>query len=406
MARLSAVWFTYFIAVGLYFPYFSLYLRENAGLDGTELGLILAVWPLVGIVVQPLWGHLADRTGARTVVVAVACCGSAAGFLVLGRAEGFVPILLGSILAAGFGTAILPLLFSVSMAALEGRGRHAFGRARVWGTVSFLLAVVALPPLLERYERWQAIEPVTGGPTHPGLGIMFPLIAIFTVAAAGCALAIRRSGAVAVRARQREWRRLIGYPPLWRLVAFTMLAYAFVQGPMSIFPVWVTARGGTIETVSQMWIVMLVLEIPLVAYAGSVFRRIGSRGLLQVGVLAAGVRWLVCGLATDPTLLYAIQLLHAVVVTGLMLGAPLYLDEIVPERLRSTGQSVLAVAGLGVGSIISNFGSGWLLQAYGPNAPYVVGGFGALALGLATRWMLPLPRRLVVAESSVARDLL
>lgn len=394
--KLSCVWFTYFVGVGIYFPYFSLYLSENAGLDGTQLGLVLAVWPLVGILAQPLWGQLADRSGARTPMLALLCCGSALGFLILGRAEGLGQMLLGSALAAGFGTAILPLLFSVSLAMLRDHGPDAFGRTRVWGTISFFLAVVAFPPVLRLYQDWRGTAALAGGASHPELGIMFPAIAGCTLATACAALWLGRTGAVALRAGRREWRQLLTHPPLRRLVLFTFLAYLFLQGPMALFPVWVTARGGSIDTVSQMWVVMLVLEVPLVAYAGAGIRRLGARGLLQVGVICAGVRWLFCGLLDDLGLLFAVQALHAVVVTGLMLGAPLYLDEIVPERLRSTGQGLLAVAGVGIGGIASSLIAGWLLHQFGANAPYVIGGAGALVVGLATPWLLPVPSRLVV----------
>ena len=46
---------------------------------------------------------------------------------------------------------------------------------------------------------------------------------------------------------------------------------------------------------------------------------------------------------------------------------------------------------MGIGGIVSNAGSGWLLEHVGPNAPYVVGGVGALAIGSLVFWILPSP---------------
>ena len=55
---------------GLSLPYLALYLRENANLDGAQIGAVFAVMPAVGILTQPIWGVLADRSGlrARTLV--------------------------------------------------------------------------------------------------------------------------------------------------------------------------------------------------------------------------------------------------------------------------------------------------------------------------------------------------
>ena len=41
-------------------------------------------------------------------------------------------------------------------------------------------------------------------------------------------------------------------------------------------------------------------------------------------------------------------------VAGLLLGGPLYLDAVVPARLRSTGQALLSMVGVAAGGIASN----------------------------------------------------
>ena len=138
---------------------------------------------------------------------------------------------------------------------------------------------------------------------------------------------------------------------------------------------------------------MLLLEIPLVALSGAGLRRLGARGLLAVGVLAGGVRWTACALVDDVMILYAVQLLHGIVVVGLLLGGPMYLDLVVPDALRSTAQALVAMAGAGLGSIISNTGAGWLLEHNGANAPFLIGGIGALLLGATATWVLPRPER-------------
>ena len=66
--------------MGLVFPYQSLYLSENAALAGTQLGLVLAIRPLVGILAQPFWGQVADRSGSRSRVLAAVTLGTALAY--------------------------------------------------------------------------------------------------------------------------------------------------------------------------------------------------------------------------------------------------------------------------------------------------------------------------------------
>jgi len=387
MVALAAFWFLYFCGLGIFAPYYALYLRENAGLSGTQVGIVLAVLPLVGIVAQPVWGQVADRTGARVRVLVQLTAATALGCAALAWVRGFPGLALVTAGMGAFSTAVVPMSLSVTFAALRARGPHAFGLIRVWGTIGYLACVAGYPWLLQRWVPADA----NGG--EPGLDSMFYATAAFIAAAALLGPWLPRGGAVARRAAPRQWRALLRQPAVLRLLAFTLGGFLFLQGPMGVFPIFVRARGGDLGTIGRMWVVMLLLEIPLVLLSGSAMHRLGARGLLGIGVLAGGVRWTLCALSPALPVIYVLQLLHGVVVTGLLLGGPLYLEQVVPDELRSTGQGLLAMVGGGIGSIGSNLASGWLLEHGGPSAPFLAGGLGALVLGCAVGWILPAPHR-------------
>jgi PPP family 3-phenylpropionic acid transporter len=386
---IALVWFFSLAGLGIFFPYFSLYLKQNAGLSGTQVGLALAVLPLVGIAAQPLWGQIADRTGSRSRVLAVLGFGAALGYAMLYFATGFSAIVLGTAALACFSTALLPACISVTLALTRNAGPLAFGLMRVWGTVGFLALVTSFPSMLDAIQEWRGLEAVSGGPSEPGLEVMFPMTGALVLIGALVTLALPRDGDLALQAPRGDWRRLLRHGPFLRLLGFALLAFLFLQGPMGLFPILVESHGGSLHSVSHMWILMLILEIPLVALSGASLARIGPRGLLTLGVLAGGLRWAVCGFATDLIWIYPASLLHGVVVAGLVIGGPLYVDAAVPPRLRSTGQGMLAMIGVSVGGICSNLMAGWLLEHAGTSAPYIAGGLGALVLGCLTPVLLP-----------------
>jgi PPP family 3-phenylpropionic acid transporter len=384
---LTLFWFIYFGGLGIFTPYFGLYLRENAGLSGTELGVVLSMMPLVGIVAQPLWGQIADLSGARSRLVAWLSLGSVFGYLVLFWAHGFIAITVATALLALFMSAVIPITVSASLAILRDAGAHAFGFVRVWGTIGFLILVLAFPWILDRYRAARGLVPAAG--SEPGLEIMFILIAALVLLASLLGFFLPRTGAVSMRAARGDWRKLLRNSAFLRFLIFSLIAYFFMTGPMWLFPIFIRARGGDIDTIRGMWILMLIVEIPLVLSTGSGLKRLGARGLLALGTLVGGVRWILCGAVTDFSVLYAVQMLHGVTVVGLLLGGPLYLDAIIPEQLRSTAQAVLSTVGAGVASIVSNIGSGWFLERAGADQLYLVSGIGSLVLGCLTWWMLP-----------------
>ena len=68
---IGLVWFFTMGGLGSFFPFFSMYLLENGQLSGSQIGMVLALLPTVGLASQPFWGQIADRTGSRTRVLAI-----------------------------------------------------------------------------------------------------------------------------------------------------------------------------------------------------------------------------------------------------------------------------------------------------------------------------------------------
>jgi PPP family 3-phenylpropionic acid transporter len=386
---LTLFWFVYFGSLGIFFPYFSLYLRENAGLSGTEVGLVLAISPFIGMLAQPLWGQIADRTGARGRTLAFLTLGTALGYLGLGAAEGFRSIVLATAGLALVGTAVFPMMISVSLAILRDAGRHAFGHVRVWGTIGYFVLVIVFPWALEYFRPASNVTKAPANVSQPGLDLMFPITAGLVFFAGFIAFFLPKKGAVALRARRGDWRELMHNRAFLRFLVFSLCAHFLMHGPMWLFPLFVRSRGGDLGTIRNMWILMLLVEIPLVLLTGSGLKRLGARGLLAVGVAVGGLRWLMCALITDATLLFAVQALHGVTVVGLNLGSPLYLDVVAPEKLRSTAQGILSMVGAGIAGITSNASAGWLMDQSGIDRLYFICGLGALTLGMLACWILP-----------------
>jgi len=294
---------------------------------------------------------------------------------------------------AFFSSGVLPITISVSLAALRESGPHGFGFVRVWGTVGYFLLVLIFPWVLARYQAANGLIPKNAAVSEPGLEIMFVVTAALVVLSALLGLFLPRGGAVSLRAARGDWKSLMNKGAYRRFLIFSFGAYISSYGPMWLFPIFIRSRGGDVETIRSMWVYMLVIEIPLILATGSGLKRLGARGLLGIGVFVNGLRWLLCAFIRDMDLLYFVQTLHGVTVVGLLMGGPLYLDIIAPEKLRSTAQAVLSTVGAGIAGIISNLGSGWLLDHTGINALYAMCGVSSAILGALVCWMLPRPER-------------
>jgi PPP family 3-phenylpropionic acid transporter len=387
---LSLFWFAVMSALGVFFPLFSLYLSENLGLSGTQTGIVTGALPLSGLLAQPLWGALADRSGSRVRVLSLLCAGTALGYWNLSSQRGFGSVLAATLMLATVSTSVMPMSVSVSLAMLRERGRHAFGMVRSVGTLGYLVAVSGFPFLLRAVGEWSpAVQAGASEPSQPHLGLILLAASAAMAVASLISLALPRDGAVSVRAVAGDWRHLKGSGPFLRLVVVTLLTYLFLQGPLVMFPMFVRSLGGDLDVVSRMWMWMLVFEIPLLAGVAAAPSWIGARELIGIGIAADATRWLVCALSPDLDVLSVVQVLHGLAVAGFVVGSALYVEAVVPGRLRSTAQGLLYMVGVSLGGILSSAASGMLLDAFGPRSPALVGGIGGACLALALPWILP-----------------
>ena len=136
---IAVFWFLYMAGLGVIFPYLSLYFQENAGLSGSQLGLALAMHPLMGIIASPIWGQWADRTGHRRGALFILTIGSAIGYFLVPHAYSFPLLLLSLAFLSAFTAPAMSVASSLSFAVLGKSGAARFGHVRVWGTVGYLI---------------------------------------------------------------------------------------------------------------------------------------------------------------------------------------------------------------------------------------------------------------------------
>ena len=105
---LSIFWGTLFGALGIFFPYYSLYLKQELALSGQQVGAAMGVFFLIGLIGQPAWGYLADRTGARKIILIIISLGIALGFIAFWYVETYFGLLFVSACFAAFYTSLIP----------------------------------------------------------------------------------------------------------------------------------------------------------------------------------------------------------------------------------------------------------------------------------------------------------
>ena len=289
--------------------------------------------------------------------------------------EGFWLLAAGAAALALFATGVIPLVISVTLAALGESALHRFGRIRVWGTVGFLVLVVLFPVMLHAFQRAAFLCRAPAGPSEPvpvgdvprGIVVDPPLRAV--------AWRIPETAPRQRRARRAAGSSFAATVPFVRLLVLSFGDLPVLPGADESLPTLSSRSRARARDAQSDVDSHAAAGDPAASPSRARHCAASARAVLLGGGLAAGgLRWLVCGLAHDLRAIYAVQLLHGVTVAGVGVGSALYVEASVPRGCVRPCQGLNATAGVGIGSILSNVAAGWLMDHVGVNAPFVVGG--------------------------------
>ncbi len=301
MSAIATYFFTYFAFIGAINPYFALWLQDY-GYSAGQIGVLLAVPPALRLIGPTSWGRLADATGKRVKWLRWMAHISVLGLVVVGLAPyggawRMPLILLGLVLLHAMLSGQVPMTESLLMQQL-GKQTHLYGRIRLFGSLGFIVAVMALGPLLD----WL------------GTVWLLPLGAATLLMHAMASWRLR--DAPALPAAHREATNLTQLLRLPHVPLFLSASFLMVFGHMGLyiyFSLYLESVGYSKTIIGFLWVMSTVGEVAYFWYqARAPFKPL--TGYTRVYWVAALRFGLLAGVAipfgSPLWLLVALQLLH------------------------------------------------------------------------------------------------
>lgn len=327
----AAYYAAVFFALGLYLPFWPLWLEER-GLSAAEIGVVLAFATWTKVLAGPLAGFAADRSGNRQLVLASLAAASVVCFAAFALAHGFWTILAVQVAWALAFAALVPLGEREAMAAVARRTID-YGRVRLWGSITFVLAALIAGELLTERTASLVFWLVLAG-----LALTF---------AAAVRLPTSPSGERQPQSAQR-FRALLGR----RDFAIFLLAASLIQASHAVYygfsALHWRAAGHSERVIGWLWAEGVIAEIVLFAVSGRLLRGVSPVQLLGLAGLAGVLRWSATALSVDLLSLIALQGLHGLTFGAAHLGAMHFIAATAPERLSATAQTLYSAVSGGV----------------------------------------------------------
>lgn len=369
VARLSGFYFTNFLILGLFLPYWPVYLQTQ-GFSPVEIGELLAVMLATRIVAPNFWGWVADRRSDPVALIRLTSLLALLSFvpIYLGASYWFVALILAAM--GWFWNATLPQ-FEVVTLSLLGQSTEDYGRLRAWGSVGFIAAVLLGGQYLS----------VFGYGRMPDL-VVFALFLI--VVAAWCLPAVTlekvetAKGHLWVVLRQRPVIALL------LVVCLMQVSHAVYY---TFFSLWMQQHGYSGAMIGAFWSLGVVAEIVVFWVTSHLLRRWSAETLLLSSLLFTALRWQLIAWWPDSLGMVVIaQLLHMVTYGVYHAAAIQLVHRYFSGGLDARGQGLYSSVSFGLGGAIGAFAMGHMWQAFGAHASFTLASLIAL-LGFVLGWL-------------------
>jgi len=355
----SALFFLQFVAVGVYFTFLNVYLKE-LGLTGAEIGFIGMTTGIVSMLGTFGWGYLSDRTGRPRVLIAIGAIGAllSAQLLPLVAQLGLQPAFWYYVVVNGLvgimNAAIMTLIDSTAIAML-GNQRQKYGRYRLGGSVGFIVGGIGAGYLYD----WV------------GYGWMFPAFgAVMLVFAATAQLLPARVTRLAGSGRS-ELGQMVRRPE-WLILIISLFVFWIGYNISFVFnAVILKDLGASDQLISFAAVIGTIVELPFMANSGRLIQRFGAPRLLALGLLMQTVRFVLLSQLRVPEWAVAINMLNGPGYVFFWNSAVYLVAQLAPRGLGATAQGFLTSA-LNLAGIVSSALSGVLYDGLGYSGLYGV----------------------------------
>ncbi|MDR7074225.1 MFS transporter [Fictibacillus barbaricus] len=376
-----------FFGVGSLFPLLSVYLSEVEKLNGSQIGLIMSLGPIIMIFLQPIWGMICDYTQAPTKVLTVTVLFtgvSGIGYLVFGQLNWFIGT---AIAIAIFQSAIIPVSDSITLK-YTSKINYSYGNIRLFGSLGFGLAVFVMGKLSE-----SSLGPKV---------IFYSFLLALFVASVLAWLAPRERQITKVNLGEGV-KKLFVYRKYILFLAITFMIFAPNLSNNTYFGLLVEDSGGRYTGIGIAFMLAVCMEIPFMRMSGRLIKRYGILSVILLAGIGSLIRWVLYYFEPNMTIIYLSTVIQGFSV-GLFIPAGLqFIKQIAPVNMEATAVTFYAAVGNGIGNWFCTFMGGYLYEFYNIHIVYLF--FSGLAfIGVILTIILILTENAYTKITQVAKS--
>ncbi|MBD1574547.1 3-phenylpropionate MFS transporter [Vibrio sp. S17_S38] len=373
----------FFFAYGVYLPFWGLWFSDQ-GVSASDIGLLIGIGfatrCLTNLVLTPRLHKVEHLMPALRLCTFAALLFAIAYFFTGGN------FWLLALVTIGFNACFGPgIPLSDAMANHYSKLKLLdYGRSRLWGSVSFIVASTLVGYLVDGFGSSMIVYTVIGG-----------LFATLILSLRSPSVLPVSSADLHQKARPKLWA-ILKQPHVIKFLFLIALIQGSHAAYYSFSAIYWKQLGISESVVGYLWSISVVSEVLMFAFSGRLFAHWSLRAMFLLSATGVIVRWSGLAISTDVLPLVIFQLLHGVTFAVAHFATIRYIQQVDDNQMVALQALYNAIPMGGFVAVMTAL-SGWGFQLWDGGIFWVMAAMGVLALFVK----LDEPKSVVAAQIPV-----
>ena len=354
---LARFYFIYYFFVGLFTPYWGLYL-QSLHFNAFQIGMLLSLFQFSRIFAPNFWGWLADRTQVRARWIRFTALAGVVGFCGIFSADSFYLILLIMMAMSIFTSSTLPLAESLTLSHLSShKGNSGYSRIRLWGSIGFICAAFSLGFIIDLTN----INAIVWA-----LLITQALIFLFATKIPEKNLPVKKE-------KKRPIMKVLLDPQVICILVGCALMVSSHGLLYNFYSIFLKANNYSSLIIGCLWSIGVICEIFIFLLMPKILKKINIKQVILISLAFAVLRFFLIGTFIDNLLIIILaQMMHAATFGSFHVASIHTVEHFFNKDHHARGQSLYNSITYGVGGAIGGIGGGLMIQKVGADLTFTL----------------------------------
>ena len=352
--RLSRFYFFYYFFVGLFVPYWGLYLQSKS-FSAFQIGILLSLFQISRIFAPNFWGWLADYTNKRARWIRLSSFIGCLGYIGIFWADSFFLIFLVMMSMSLFTSSTIPLAESLTLSHVASTNAS-YSNIRLWGSVGFIVASFFLGILIDIYSVSILVWAL----------LFTQLIILFL------SFSIPDKKFELIGDTKRSIWKVLKKPEVIALLIGCALMVSSHGLLYNFYSIFLKEQNYSSSLIGILWSIGVIFEIFIFILMPKILSKFNLKEVLLISLFLAVIRFFLIGNYVDILwVLILAQILHAATFGSFHVASVELVSVHFNREHHSRGQSIYNSITYGLGGTIGGLGGGLMIDQYGAASTFM-----------------------------------